>query len=240
MDGRVLYKANVTLFGDVQHPARGRADRPARGAVREPPQRSGQGPARRWGQASRARDRRRRRAAGQGLVQAAHAIEARRRDLAAAFQAEHGRPPTDGEAVTLAEKAWDQTRQAKHAPRAEADQRAAWLAEAAAILGSEHAVRDMVEACLGHRRTLRTSPTEWVTETAQRVVERVAEDRATWQVWHLRAEAQRQARAHGIRLADLDTAVDRVVAAAIADHSIAFSDPDPLTRADHGGRARER
>ena len=45
------------------------------------------------------------------------AIEARRRELAAAFQAEHGRPPTHGEAVTLKEQAWGQTRQAKHAPR---------------------------------------------------------------------------------------------------------------------------
>ena len=159
------------------------------------------------------------------------AIEARRRELAAAFQTEHGRPPTEGEAVTLAEKAWDQTRQAKHAPRAEADQRAAWLAEAAAIIGSEQAVRDMVEDCLGHRPDAQDVTDEWVAETAQRVVERVAEDRATWQVWHLRAEAQRQARAHGVRLPDLDAAVDRVVATAIADHSIAFNDPDPLTHA---------
>jgi len=160
-----------------------------------------------------------------------NAIEARRRELAAAFQAEHGRPPTEGEAVTLAEKAWDQTRQAKHAPRAEADQRAAWLAEAADIIGSEQAVRDMVEDCLGHRADAQDLTDEWVAETAQHVVARVAEDRATWQVWHLRAEAQRQARAHGIRLPDLDAAVDRVVATAIGEHSIAFNDPDPLTHA---------
>ena len=159
------------------------------------------------------------------------AIEARRRELAAAFQTEHGRPPTEGEAVTLAEKAWDQTRQAKHAPRAEADQRAAWLAEAAAIIGGEQAVRDMVEDCLGHRPDAQDVTDEWVAETAQRVVERVAEDRATWQVWHLRAEAQRQARVHGVRLPDLDAAVDRVVATAIGEHSIAFNDPDPLTHA---------
>jgi DNA primase catalytic core len=160
-----------------------------------------------------------------------NAIEARRRELAAAFQAEHGRPPTDGEAVTLAERAWGQTRQAKHEPRAEADQRAVWLAEAAAIIGGEQAVRDMVETCLGHTPTAQDVTDAWVTQTAHRVVERVAEDRATWQVWHLRAEAQRQARTHGIRLADLNDAVDRVVNAAITDHSIAFNDPDPLTHA---------
>jgi DNA primase catalytic core len=159
------------------------------------------------------------------------AIEARRRELAAAFQTEHGRPPTEGEAVTLAEKAWDQTRQAKHAPRSEVDQRAAWLTEAAAIIGSEQAVRDMVDDCLGQRPDAQDVTDEWVAETAQDVVERVAEDRATWQVWHLRAEAQRQARVHGVRLPDLDAAVDRVVATAIGEHSIAFNDPDPLTHA---------
>lgn len=138
---------------------------------------------------------------------------------------------TEGEAVTLAQKAWDQTRQAKHAPRADADQRAARLAEAVAIIGDEPAVRDMVADCLGHRPDAPDVTDEWVAETAQCVVERVAEDRATWQVWHLRAEAQRQARAHGVRLPDLDTAVDRVVATAIGECCIAFNDPDPLTRA---------
>jgi DNA primase catalytic core len=158
------------------------------------------------------------------------AIEARRRDLAAAFQVAHGRPPTQGEAVTLKEQAWDQTRQAKHEPRAQADQRAAWRAEATIVLGGEQAVRDMVETCLRHTAIAQEITDQWVTETAQSVVERVAEDRATWQVWHLRAEAQRQARGHGIRLTDLDAAVDRVVDAAIAAHSIAFNDPDPHTR----------
>jgi len=160
-----------------------------------------------------------------------NAIEARRRELAAAFQAEHGRPPTEGEAVTLAEKAWDQTRQAKHEPRAEADQRLAWLAEAADIIGGEQAVRDMIERCLGHLPATKNITDEWVDETAQSVVTRVAEDRATWQVWHLRAEAHRQARLHGIKVTELDAAVDRVVDAAITDHSIAFNDPDPLTHA---------
>ncbi len=158
-------------------------------------------------------------------------IEARRRELAAAFQAEHGRPPTEGEAVTIKEQAWHQTRQAKHEPRAEADQRAAWMEEAAAVLGGEQAVHDMTERCLGHRPATNDVTDEWVAETADRVVSRVAEDRATWQVWHLRAEAHRQARVHGIRAGELDAAIDRIVTAAITDHSIAFNDPDPLAYA---------
>lgn len=164
-------------------------------------------------------------------------IEARRRELAAAFQAKHGRPPTEGEAVTIKEQAWEQTRQAKHEPRSEADQRLGWLAEAAAILGDEQAVHDMIERCLGHLPATEDVTEEWVAETAQAVVGRVAEDRATWQVWHLRAEAHRQARLHGIRATDLKDAVDRVVASAIDDHSVAFNDPDPLT---HASTAAER
>jgi len=158
-------------------------------------------------------------------------IEARRRELAAAFQAEHGRPPTEGEAVTLKKQAWEQTRQAKHAPRSEADQRTAWRSEAIDILGSEQAIHDMVDDCLGHRTAAQAVTDKWVDETARAVVERVSEDRATWQIWHLRAEAQRQARSHGVRLPDLDSAVDRVVATAMKAHSIAFNDPDPLTNA---------
>ena len=35
---------------------------------------------------------------------------------------------------------------------------------------------------------------EWVTATAEKVLEAVEERRSTWQSWHVRAEAQRQVR----------------------------------------------
>jgi len=158
-------------------------------------------------------------------------IEARRREFAAAFQAEHGRPPTEGEAVTIKEQAWEQTRRAKHEPRSEADQRTAWMREATAVLGGQQAVRYMTERCLGHRPTTSDLTDEWIAETAERVVSRVAEDRARWQVWHLRSEAHRQARVYGVAASELEATIDRVVAAAITDHSIAVGDPDPLSRA---------
>ncbi|EON22136.1 DNA primase catalytic core [Nocardioides sp. CF8] len=230
VDGRVLFKANVSLA--EMYNTLVETELIARLGVRFENRRSGLGKG--HGPVGDKRPVREIVGVDERLAQTwskrHRAIEVRRRELAAAFQAEHGRPPTEGEAVTLAEKAWDQTRQAKHAPRAEVDQRAAWLAEATAIIGSEQAVRDMVEDCLGHPSDAQDVTDEWVAETAQRVVTRVAEDRATWQVWHLRAEVQRQARAHGVRRADLDAAVDRVVVTAIGDHSIAFNDPDPLTR----------
>ncbi len=227
VDGRVLYKANVTLA--EMYNTLIESELIARLGVRFENRRSGlnKGVDKRPVREIVGVDER----LAKTWSKRHSAIEARRRELSASFQTEHGRPPTEGEAVTLAEKAWDQTRQAKHAPRAEADQRAAWLAEAADIIGSEQAVRDMVEHCLGHTPDAQDVTDTWVAEAAQSVVARVAEDRATWQVWHLRAEAQRCARVHGIRLTELDAAVDRVVNTAIAEHSIAFNDPDPLTHA---------
>ncbi|WP_183097808.1 MobF family relaxase, partial [Nocardioides pelophilus] len=227
VDGRVLFKANVTLA--EMYNTLIESELIARLGVRFENRRSGlaKGVARRPVREIVGVDER----LAKTWSKRDALIEARRRELAAAFQTEHGRPPTEGEAVTIKEQAWEQTRQSKHAPRAEADQRTAWLGEAVDIIGSEQAVRDMVEDCLGHRADAQDVTDEWVAETAQQVVERVAEDRATWQIWHLRAEAQRQARAHGIRPTELDAAVDRVVATAIGEHSVAFNDPDPLTHA---------
>ena len=63
-------------------------------------------------------------------------IDARRTVLAAAFQARHARVPTPVEALKLAQQATLETREAKHEPRTEAEQRATWRAEAASILGA--------------------------------------------------------------------------------------------------------
>ena len=60
------------------------------------------------------------------------------------------------------------------------------------------------------------------------MIEVVQADRATWQVWHLRAEAERQARASGVAASSLDEAVDAVVHRAIAHHSVPLADPDPV------------
>ncbi|PKQ21907.1 MAG: transfer protein Tra, partial [Actinobacteria bacterium HGW-Actinobacteria-5] len=53
-------------------------------------------------------------------------IEARRRVLAAAFQRDHGRPPTPVEGIALAQQATLETREDKHDPRTLAEQRTTW------------------------------------------------------------------------------------------------------------------
>ncbi|TQN43715.1 DNA primase catalytic core [Blastococcus colisei] len=157
-------------------------------------------------------------------------IDTRRAALSAEFQADHGRPPTPKEAVSLAQRANLETRQRKHQPRSYAEQRAAWRTEALAVLGGESGLRDYLHEALAPRRgPLAKLPTRrWLDQTAQHVLSAVQSSRATWQVNHVRAEAERQARAAAIRLTDLDGAIDAVV-----DRALSLSTPlgsrEPVT-----------
>ncbi|RFU20611.1 UNVERIFIED_ORG: toprim domain-containing protein [Bacillus sp. AZ43] len=145
-------------------------------------------------------------------------IDSRRAELSAQFQADHGRPPTPKEAVSLAQRANLETRQRKHQPRSYAEQRAAWRTEALAVLGGESGLRDYLRGALAPRRGPEAKrPTRrWIDQTAQHVLSAVQSSRATWQVNHVRAEAERQARAAAIRLTDLDGATDAVVERALS------------------------
>lgn len=122
-------------------------------------------------------------------------IVARQRELAREFQAAHGRPPSRAEQYALAEQANLETRQAKHEPRSLADQRRMWRAQAIDVLGSDAAVRQMVHQALHPEPVTRQQVSAaWIRAAAERVIEEVEARRATWRVWHLRAEAQRQVR----------------------------------------------
>ena len=160
-------------------------------------------------------------------------IEVRRAELAARFQATHGRAPTEIEALGLAQQATLETRGAKHEPRSLAEQRTLWRTQAIGVLGSKAALARMVSAATGHDIEQRSVTDEWVAATAARVIGVVQGARATWQVWHVRAEAERQARADGISLADLETAVDRVVDQAMSPaSSIRLGTDDPVVEPD--------
>ncbi|WP_299960521.1 MobF family relaxase [uncultured Modestobacter sp.] len=146
------------------------------------------------------------------------AIDARRALLSAQFQADHGRPPTMKESVSLAQQANLETRQAKHEPRSYAHQRASWRTEALAVLGGDDRLRRYLDGVLrGHSpRRVQRATDAWVNETAAALVSVVASARATWQESHVRAEAERRTRAAGITLPDVDRAVDAIVAAALS------------------------
>jgi DNA primase catalytic core len=156
------------------------------------------------------------------------AIEARQAEIAAEFQQRFGRPPTAIEAKALADQATLETRDAKHGHRSERDQRAAWRAEADNVMGDPAEVDEMYAHAIGRRNKGLPVTRDWVEDAAAATIETVEESRATWNVWHLLAEAQRQVRRAGIAREDLDRAVGQVVAAAIS-RSVRLGVDDPTT-----------
>ena len=144
-------------------------------------------------------------------------IEARRGELATAFQGDHGRPPTVVEAILLAQQATLETRDAKHEPRTLAEQRAAWREQAEEVLAGPTGVSMMVGAALSPGRAAPPVMVDaaWVRDTATRVRDEVQSRRATWQVWHVRAEAHRQVRAANLPAEHVDTLVDL-----LTDHTL--------------------
>ena len=124
-------------------------------------------------------------------------VEARRKVLAAEFQATHGRPPTPIETLQLAQQATLETREAKHEPRSLAEQREAWNREAVEVLGSPRGLQQMLHGALNPTAagTAPVADAAWFAKTSDRIVATMEGGRATWQYWHVYAEAQRQVRA---------------------------------------------
>jgi hypothetical protein len=144
-------------------------------------------------------------------------ITVRQRELGAAFQADHGRAPTRIESLALAQQANLETRPDKHEPRSLAEQRDQWRGEAGAVLAAggdarHPTVTDMVATVLGPGRDVGPGGRDESRDVlARRVVDVLESSRSTWQVWHVRAEALRQARYVGIPLSSLDETVGDVV-----------------------------
>ena len=167
-------------------------------------------------------------------------IETRRGELAIQFQNDHGRPPTPVEALHLAQQATLETRDAKHEPRSLAEQRTTWLNEAAAVLGGSEAVASMVRTALAPpAETATIADARWVAQTADHILAVMEESRSTWQMWHVRAEAQRQVRTidvpaeHAAALVDLlvDEVLDRR-SVALAAPPDGIEEPEALRRVD--------
>jgi conjugative relaxase-like TrwC/TraI family protein len=157
-------------------------------------------------------------------------IEARRSVLAADFQRSHGRPPTPVEALQLAQQATLETREAKHQPRSLPEQRNTWFAQAAEVLGGPDAIQAMV------REALSPSPSTaweldvgWLDAAADRVLSAMEERRSTWQIWHVRAEAQRYIRAADVPTTQVNRLVDLIVDEVLNSRSISLAHPDGIT-----------
>jgi hypothetical protein len=142
--------------------------------------------------------------------------------------------------LQLAQQATLETRNAKHEPRSLAEQRAAWHAQAAETLGGPDAVRAVISKTLNPISIM--SPhvdADWVSVTAEKVLEAVEERRSTWQSWHVRAEALRHIRVAEIDTDKVDQLVELLVTGVLQARSVALtrpedgiSEPAVLRRAD--------
>jgi conjugative relaxase-like TrwC/TraI family protein len=167
-------------------------------------------------------------------------INIRRGELAIQFQNDHGRPPTPVEALHLAQQATLETRDAKHEPRSLAEQRTTWLNEAAAVLDGPEGVASMVRTALAPpAESTMITDSHWVAWTADHILTVMEASRSTWQMWHVRAEAQRQVRTidvpaeHATALVDLlvDEVLNRRSVALAAPHD-GIEEPEALRRVD--------
>ena len=167
-------------------------------------------------------------------------INIRRGELAIQFQHDHGRPPTPVEALHLAQQATLETRDAKHEPRSLGEQRATWLNEAAAVLDGPEGVASMA-------RTVLAPPAEataivdarWVAQAADHILNVMEASRSTWQMWHVRAEAQRQVRTIDVPAEHAPTLVELLVKEVLDHRSVALvapgdrvEEPEVLRRVD--------
>ena len=158
-------------------------------------------------------------------------IEARRGELAIQFQNDHGRPPTPVEALHLAQQATLETRDAKHEPRSLAEQRTTWLGEAAAVLGGAEAVASMVQTALAPpAETATIADSHWVAQTADHILTVMEASRSTWQMWHVRAEAQRQVRTIDMPAEHATALVDLLVDEVLDRRSVALAAPETASR----------
>ena len=167
-------------------------------------------------------------------------IQARGAELARRFQHDHGRPPTPIESIQLAQQATLETRQAKHEPQSLADQRTAWACQARDVLGGTPQVRAMLRRVFSptasHGERVDSA---WIHQTTTRILDEVQARRSHWQSWHIRAETLRQIRDAELPADQIDSVITLLIDEVLTTLSVPLTgtgdglvEPEQLTRAD--------
>ncbi len=151
-----------------------------------------------------------------------HDIRQAYEQLLETYRKEHGHEPDRATEIRLAQEATLSTREAKGDAESLADKRDRWRESAVDVVGDE--VVAMAGATVGREvpgrreHVLLDEQGAFVGAdvAAAKVVERVAQDRATWRAWHLKAESHRQLRGLGLSADDHEQLVDQVLDLAIA------------------------
>jgi conjugative relaxase-like TrwC/TraI family protein len=176
-------------------------------------------------------------------------ITARQEQLATEFATRRGRTPDFAEQTRLFAQATTDTRQRKHAPRSEHEQRAAWWGEVASVLGSDQAIAAMLQQVTAQPAlpVPDTIDEAWVARTAADVVRAAAERASTWHSSTIRSEIERRARYGDVPHAHLDAVVEggpcpRAVPGAVGAARTRRRDPrtDRLTADGRVERVRGR
>jgi hypothetical protein len=117
-----------------------------------------------------------------------------------------------------------ETRDTKHEPRSLTEQRTTWMSEASAVLGGSDAVATMAQTALAPPvETARIVDARWVAQTADHILSVMEASRSTWQMWHVRAEAQRQVRTTGVTAERASALVDLLVDEVLDRRSVALA-----------------
>jgi hypothetical protein len=94
------------------------------------------------------------------------------------------------------------------------------------MLGGRGAVAAMVQSALTRpTETAAIADPHWVAQTASHVLAVMEESRSTWQMWHVRAEAQRQLRTANVPVERASALVDLLVDEVLDARSVALAAP---------------
>jgi hypothetical protein len=98
------------------------------------------------------------------------------------------------------------------------------MSEASAVLGGSDAVATMAQTALAPPvETARIVDARWVAQTADHILSVIEASRSTWQMWHVRAEAQRQVRTTGVTAERASALVDLLVDEVLDRRSVALA-----------------
>jgi conjugative relaxase-like TrwC/TraI family protein len=167
-------------------------------------------------------------------------IETRLSELRAEYRTAHGREPGRAVELRLAQQATLETREGKGPGRTLHEQVEDWSRQARTIVGRRRLQR-LVADCIGHHDEVSFLDAAARREIAERVVRAVSEQRSTWTLWNLYAEAERQMRALRFpsvesRDSCLEAVVDEATAPAL---SIRIGEPELLAELDAMIRASD-
>ncbi|WP_223199612.1 MobF family relaxase [Solihabitans fulvus] len=147
-------------------------------------------------------------------------VEARYERLLAEYVREHGGSPPRTVQMRLAQQATLEQRPDKQQLRSLADQVRGWVATARRLRPGAP-VQEVIDGCLHPGPDVAPAAVGDLAAVAAAVVDRVSQDRSTWTVYHVRAEAQRALRPVAFDTAgERQRAVETVVEYALGRESV--------------------